>query len=151
MKRLAIFAGGAVALALAGCTTSGGGEGVAEIVAPTLHAELIGSAEVPGPGDPDGSGKAEVSIVDATDNVCYEIKEVRGLSAVTAAHIHRGATGVAGPPVVMLETPTDGHSKSCARADGSLADEIKKNPGGFYVNIHSSEFPDGAIRGQLHN
>jgi hypothetical protein len=150
MRNVAMLAAGAAALALSACAT-GGGESVAEVVAPTFYAELTGSAEAPGPGDPDGSGKVEVSIVDASDNVCYEIKEVRNIGAVTATHIHRGATGVAGPPVVTLENPADGHSKACAKADGALADEIKKNPGEFYVNVHSSEFPNGAIRGQLHS
>jgi hypothetical protein len=133
----------AAALALAGCET------VAESVDETYSAMLQGSQEVPGPGDPDGSANAEVTIVDAVDNVCYEINDVRGISPATAAHIHRGASGVAGPPVVTLQAPTDGESQGCIQAPEAIADEIEANPSGFYVNVHTADYPNGAIRGQL--
>lgn len=140
---LSILAAGAAAIALAGC------ESVAEVTQPTYNAHMTGAAEVPGPGDPDGSGHAEVSIADGVDRVCYEIGDVRNIGPVTAAHIHRGAVGVAGPPVVTLEPPVDGHSKACAEIAGSLGDEIQANPAAFYVNVHTSDYPNGAIRGQL--
>lgn len=131
------------ALALAGC------ESVVEKVAETYHATLTGAAEVPGPGDADGSGRAEVSIADNIDEFCYEIKDVTGIQPATMAHVHRGAIGVAGPVVVTLETPSDGHSKACQKVDETIADEIEANPANFYVNVHNAEFPDGALRGQL--
>ena len=141
-KTIAFLAAGTAALALSGCET------VAEATQPTFHADLTGAAEVPGPGDPDGRGSAEVHIADPLDRVCYEIN-VNNLIDVTAAHIHRGAAGVAGPPVITLQAPTDGHSEACEDIDGSLADEIEANPGAFYVNVHTREHPDGAVRGQL--
>jgi hypothetical protein len=133
------------AFALTGC------ESVVEKVAETYHTNMTGAAEVPGPGDPDGSGRAEVSIADNIDEFCYEIKDVINIQPATMAHIHRGAVGVAGPVVVTLETPSDGHSKACQSVDEAIADEIEANPAGFYVNVHNAEFPDGAIRGQLSN
>lgn len=142
IRTITSLAAGALAITLAGCET------VAEETQPTLNATLTGAAEVPGPGDPDGSGTAEVSIADALDSVCYEINVVN-IGSVTAAHIHRGAAGVAGPPVVTLDAPTDGHSEECEGVDGGLADEIRRNPAAFYVNVHTSDHPDGAIRGQL--
>ena len=135
---LALVAG----LALAGCET------VADAVTQGMTASMTGAQEVPGPGDTDGSGTAEITIVDATDNVCYDLN-VRNIGPATAAHIHRGARGVAGPPVVTLEAPTDGGSEGCISAPGALADEIEANPAAFYVNVHNAEFPDGAVRGQL--
>ena len=45
-----------------------------------------------------------------------------------------------------LPNPT---SAQCATADPALAAEIVANPSGFYVNVHTTPFPDGAIRGQL--
>ena len=135
---LALVAG----LALAGCET------VADAVKQGMTASMTGAQEVPGPGDSDGSGTAEITIVDATDNVCFDLN-VRNIGPATAAHIHRGARGVAGPPVVTLEAPTDGGSEGCISAPGALADEIEANPAAFYVNVHNAEFPNGAVRGQL--
>lgn len=132
----------AAGLALAGCET------MADAVEQGVTASMTGAQEVPGPGDPDGSGTAEITIVDAADNVCWDIN-VRNIGPATAAHIHRGTAGVAGPPVVTLEAPTDGGAEGCTAAPGSLADEIEANPAGFYVNVHNAEYPNGAIRGQL--
>ncbi|HKX23019.1 MAG TPA: CHRD domain-containing protein [Rhizorhapis sp.] len=130
-------------LTLTGC------ESVVEQVADTYHTDLTGAQEVPKPGDPDGSGRFEVSISDRVDQFCYEFKDVRGIGTPTAAHIHRGASGVAGPVVVPLDPPGGGNSKGCKDVPEAIADEIKANPTSFYVNVHNAEFPDGAIRGQL--
>ncbi len=135
------------ALALAGCETIA--EPVAESLSPTYTAALTGAAEVGAAGDPDGSGTAEISLVDEVVNqVCYEIA-VTGISPATAAHIHSGAAGVAGPPVVTLEAPTSGEVSGCASADDDTIDAIRANPAAFYVNVHTADFPGGAIRGQL--
>ena len=141
-KRILVPAALALALGLSGCET------VADAVKQGMTASLTGAQEVPGPGDPDGSGTAEITIVDATDNICWDVN-VRNIAPATAAHIHRGAQGEAGPPVVTLEAPTDGSNEGCVAAPGALADEIEANPAGFYVNIHNAEFPNGAVRGQL--
>lgn len=138
-----LLMGGAVlVLALGGCET------VADGIADSAVAGLSGAQEVPGPGDLDGRGRAEITIVDATDNVCFDPK-VRAIAPATAAHIHRGRMGVAGPPVVPLSPPIDGERDGCVATSGALADEIKANPSDFHVNIHSAEFPNGAVRGQL--
>ena len=76
---------------------------------------------------------------------------MRDIGDVTAAHIHRGAAGVAGPPVVTLDPPDDNDSDDCDTVDDALVDEIRTNPGGFYVNVHTADYPNGAIRGQIVN
>lgn len=139
-KRLVLFAA-CSALALAGCET------VNEVVGSEFAANLSGANEVP-PADPDGGGLAEGSINDATNQICVDL-EVRQISPPTAAHIHRGAAGVNGPVVVTLDTPDDDDSDDCDDISDALADEIRSNPGGFYVNVHTADYPDGAIRGQL--
>lgn len=141
-KRTLVPAALALALGLSGCET------IADAVQEGMTASLTGAQEVPGPGDPDGSGTAEITIVDATDNICWDLN-VRNIAPATAAHIHRGGPGEAGPPVVTMEPPTDGGDEGCVAGPGALADEINANPAGFYVNIHNAEFPEGAIRGQL--
>lgn len=133
----------AAGLALAGCET------VNETVGNNYAANLTGAEEVP-PADPDGNGSARISTNDVTNQICVDL-EVRNINAVTAAHIHRGARGVNGPPVVNLDPPDDDDSDDCDAIADDLLDEIRNNPAGFYVNVHTADYPDGAIRGQVFN
>ena len=112
-----------------------------------FSAALTGANEVP-PGDPDGAGTARIRVLGTLNQICVRL-EVRGIDRATAAHIHRGAEGVNGPPVVNLDPPDDEDEDDCDRIGDGLADEIQANPAGFYVNIHTAAFPNGAIRGQL--
>jgi hypothetical protein len=106
--------------------------------------DLTGAAEVPGPGDPDGSGTAHVTVNPGTREVCWEI-EVSGIDDVLAAHIHVAPAGVAGPVVVPLNPYTDG----CASVSRELALALLRSPDEYYVNVHTVAFPAGALRGQL--
>ena len=142
--RVLLLAAGA-ALAVAGCETVE--EEVNEDIGNRFQAQLSGASEVP-PADPDGAGMARISINDATNRICTDL-EVRMIGNVTAAHIHRGAAGVNGPPVVTLDPPDDNDSDDCDTADDALIDEIRHNPSAFYVNVHTAEYPNGAIRGQV--
>jgi hypothetical protein len=142
--RALLLAAGA-ALALAGCATVE--EEVNEEVGNRFQAQLSGANEVP-PADPDGTGMARISINDDSNRICTDL-EVRMLDNVTAAHIHRGAAGQNGPPVVTLDAPDDDDSDDCDTADDALIDEIRRNPSAFYVNVHTAEYPNGAIRGQI--
>jgi hypothetical protein len=115
-----------------------------------LSATLTGAAEVPGPGDPNGSGTATIRANHGQGQVCFRISVSNLTLPATAAHIHRGAAGQANPPVVTLTAPdATGASSGCVSASRALVKEILKNPSGFYVNVHTSDFPDGAVRGQL--
>jgi hypothetical protein len=120
-----------------------------DIVGNNFSANLSGANEVP-PADPDGAGTARISTDDATNRVCVRL-EVRNIAPVTAAHIHRGRAGVNGPPVITLDAPDDDDSDDCDDVADSLLDEIKRSPADFYVNIHTAEHPEGAIRGQIFN
>ncbi|CAA9405706.1 MAG: hypothetical protein AVDCRST_MAG01-01-1289 [uncultured Rubrobacteraceae bacterium] len=113
-----------------------------------LTVELLGSNEVPGPGDPDGSGTALISVNPSRERLCYELT-AENIATATAAHIHEAPAGTAGPVVVGLAPPADGSSSGCVAADKTLLKEIKKDPAGYYVNVHNAEFPAGALRGQL--
>ena len=134
---------GAALFALGGCET------VNEVVGNNFAATLSGANEVP-PADPDGSGSARITTNDVTNQICTDL-EVRNISPVTAAHIHRGPAGVNGPPVVNLDAPDDNDSDDCDVIADALLDEIRRNPGGFYVNVHTADYPNGAIRGQIVN
>jgi hypothetical protein len=112
-----------------------------------LQTELSGAEEVPGPGDPDGSGSATIIVI-PPDTVCY-VLTAENIEPATAAHIHSGRPGVAGPVEVPLEPPTNGASGGCTRADPEDVSGLQENPGNYYVNVHNAEYPAGAIRGQL--
>jgi|GEM_PF-403102 len=112
-----------------------------------LRAPLSGSNEI-GTGDPEGFGFAKVRIDLATSQVCYRLS-VAGTGAATAAHIHVGNAGTNGPVVVPFAAPVDGLSNGCVGITADLAAAIATNPSGYYVNIHTAEFPGGAVRGQL--
>jgi hypothetical protein len=111
----------------------------------TLTATLAGSTEVPGPGDPDGTGSATVTIA-AAGKICATIT-VKGLDTPTAAHIHTGAAGLAGPVFVPLPLP--GAAEPCVTATPAQVSRILAGPAGYYVNVHTTAFPNGAIRGQM--
>ena len=108
---------------------------------------LSGVDELSG-GDPDGTGVASIAVSDTGDRICTTF-EVRDIGAVTAAHIHRGSSRTEGAPVVTLDLPDGDWLDDCVAIDRRLLGEIRRNPAGFYVNLHTAEFPDGAIRGQL--
>ena len=67
----------------------------------TLKAKLDGAAEIPGPGDNDGSGNVSLTLSAGKDRICYELA-VSNIATATAAHIHSGEAGVAGPVLVAL-------------------------------------------------
>lgn len=113
-----------------------------------LMTELNPQSEVPGPGDTDGSGLFEARLNPGSGQMCYEIK-VDDLDDVTGAHIHRGVEGVAGPVLVTFAKLDDGKVSDCLTIDSDLAKEINREPNSFYVNVHTDEFPAGAIRGQI--
>ncbi|HEX2793256.1 MAG TPA: CHRD domain-containing protein [Croceicoccus sp.] len=149
MKKGFLAAAAVVAfVSLGACATLE--EEAVDATSDTYNANLTGAAEVGG-GDPDGSGKAEVSISDAFDQVCYEIKDVTGIGPVTAAHIHYGKAGTNGPPVFTLTKSNEGRWQGCKDGKEWTENRLQGNPQDFYVNLHTAEYPNGAIRGQLYD
>ena len=117
----------------------------------TLETALTGAAEVPGPGDADGSGTASLELRQGQGEVCFEITW-KNIEDPTAAHIHKGAVGVAGPVVVLLfeKRMKDNRASGCVEGvDRELIKDIRQNPENYYINVHNEPFPPGAIRGQL--
>ena len=64
-----------------------------------------------------------------------------------ASHIHKGAAGTAGPVVVPLGAAYK--AKGCTKAPAKVVAAIEEHPSSYYVNIHTTKYPAGAIRGQL--
>jgi hypothetical protein len=78
-----------------------------------------------------------------------------GIDQVVAGHIHRAPKGQNGPVVVDLIGKTDGLPESVIGLAGvapiqkDVVKRIKNNPSNWYTNLHTKEFPGGAVRGQL--
>ena len=149
MRRLAVFclaiSAALVVVALALPAGATGGR--------PLSAGMTGAQEVPGPGDPDGSGMASFTVNPGTGEICFTVTSENLTTPVVAAHIHPGAAGVAGAPLVFLlpagVTDADGNFSGCSTTDRATAKDILMRPWAYYVNLHTTDFPAGAIRGQL--
>ena len=113
-----------------------------------LDAMLNGANEVPNAGDPDGMGMIISRTNPGSGEFCYTLT-VMDIATPTAAHIHKGAAGEAGPVVATLSTPSTGESTGCVDIPRNLARAIVKNPDEYYINVHNAEYPGGAVRGQL--
>jgi hypothetical protein len=116
-----------------------------------LVATLNGAREVPGPGDANGEGTARLRLNVDERRICYTIEVSRIALPASAAHIHMGRRGVAGSVVVTLGAPgAKGTAEGCASGlQKSLIRAIRDEPADYYVNVHNSAYPDGAVRGQL--
>ena len=116
----------------------------------SISTSLTGAAEVPGPGDPEGTGSATITLDPGNGSICFSIAVAGIALPATAAHIHQGAVGVAGAVVGTLIAPgATGTSSGCLTGMATLAGDIAASPTDYYVNVHTAEFPAGAVRGQL--
>lgn len=105
------------------------------------------SAALSGPGDPDGSGQVMLTLNQGQGTISFELI-TDNINPATAGHIHMGAAGTNGPVVVdFYFSGTMG--SGVIEVDPELIKAIRKNPSGFYVNVHNPMYPSGAIRGQL--
>jgi len=119
-----------------------------------FEATMKGSSESPkGPSSASGTFTVEFK----NGQACFKMS-VKGLGAFpVAAHIHRGAAGTNGPIVVDLKATSKSTWKGtsprvaqkCVSAAAATVASIRRNPGNFYANVHTSKNPAGAARGQL--
>lgn len=118
--------------------------GQAQAATVKLGATLTGPNE-PAGGDADGTGTFVVEIDPDAGDFCYTITSAK-IGAPTMAHVHTGATGVNGPPVITIDAKGN---DECMAVEPDVLKPIVAAPENYYVNIHNAEFPGGAIRGQL--
>lgn len=131
-------------------------------------ATLNGANEVP-PAATNATGSATFTAVGDTA-IQYSLSAT-GLTAMTMAHIHTGAAGSNGGVMVWLQPPNGTAAGAPAPANGVFAtgrinqswirglsgqppitlDSLRRlmRSGNAYVNVHSSTFPGGEIRGQI--
>ena len=115
----------------------------------TLEAELT-PGNMPAPELKNAKGSAVITLDPRTSQVCYNVF-VSGIGQVTSALIQRGSAGVDDPIVINLVPPAaSGSSRGCATPGLALIQSMMAAPAGFYVNVLTVSFPQGAIGGQLH-
>jgi hypothetical protein len=119
-------------------------------------AEECNNLGVCGIGDPDGTGTADLRINPGREEVCFTITvaNIGAAGTPVRAHIHAAPAGSNGGIVVPLVEPAEplpasGVLEGCQAADRDLLLDILRNPEQYYVNVHTPDFPAGAIRGQL--
>jgi hypothetical protein len=139
MRKMSLLASVAVVIVAVGLS---GGVAIAQV--PQHHVTLTGAKETQA-ADPNGSGEFSWSL-DGT-RLCY-LLTAKKIGTAAAAHIHRGAVGVAGPVRVELTAPNPA-SVGCKTISSALATALRDHPHRFYVNVHTAVFPNGAIRAQL--
>lgn len=116
----------------------------AEAATVKLGATMNGANE-PAGGDPDGTGTFVVEIDPDAGDFCFTVTSAK-IGAPTMAHVHSGAAGANGPPVVTIDPKGN---DECVAVEPDVLKPIVATPEAYYVNIHNAEFPGGAIRGQL--
>lgn len=152
--KLLLTAGAAAALIGAGLApVSEGGRKFVE--------SLTGQAEIDAgalSADMDGRGTAHVTVNVGQGRLCWNLVGLSNLDPLIASHIHEAPSDRAGPirisffhfgEPIDLEGCTEVPGTTLHPFDRARLQDIIQNPQNYYVNIHTSAFPPGAIRGQL--
>jgi|EndMetStandDraft_7_1072992.scaffolds.fasta_scaffold06671_5 CHRD domain-containing protein len=119
-------------------------------------ASMLGANEIDadgkkGAGDEDGEGS--FALTGGSTTICFAYV-VKSIETPVAAHIHKAKAGKNGDVVVPLTPIPDagdpGTTSGCVQdLDAALVEDIVEHPTKYYANVHTADFPDGAIRGQL--
>jgi hypothetical protein len=126
---------------------------------------MIGLGQVP-PVASVGRGVGSYLVTSDSATLSYSVQAVDASSTITAAHIHVGAPGQNGEVVVNLcgaggapACATSGVLASGTVTASNLVGPLSGHPladlivamaaGGTYTNVHTANFPDGELRGQV--
>lgn len=128
--------------------------------------QMSGKEEVP-LAQTNATGMAELKLSDDGNSLSYKLT-ISGIDNVTMAHLHMAPKGSNGPVVVTLfnstTTPVNVPAGGGVLAQGTItADKLTGPLAGMtiadlvdkiraediYANVHTTEFPNGAMRGQF--
>lgn len=109
-----------------------------------------GANERPNQGAKSGSASGTFTLNTTKSTICFLNMKKRGLSKITGAHIHLGASGIDGSIFASFDVSRFNKSGSvCLKVDRLVLLDIVKYPADYYFNVHTKDFPAGAVRGQL--
>ena len=140
---LAVFG----SVALVGCATLE--EAAVQAVSKTHNATLTGAEVVTSGGDRDGYATAQLSVSDELDQICYDVNDIRNLAPITSLTINRAPRGRTGPAILRVDRANEGDWKNCVSKSEWLEQSFEYSPGAYYIQISTTEYPNGAIRGQF--
>jgi hypothetical protein len=110
--------------------------------------------QVPEGGDPDGQGSATLDLNPQKEEACFTITWSRLRGEVTALHLHAAARGSEGPHWIdffnnQKFTGAQSTASGCVPSSRDKINAVINHPVDYYLNVHSTTFEKGAIRGQL--
>jgi hypothetical protein len=125
---------------------------------------LLGKDEVP-PTKSDANAWAKFQAVNNGSQIAYNVS-ISGLNKITGAHLHEGVKGQNGDVVVVLSgnKSADAEGNASILLSGKITKDDLQGPlkgkeisdlinrmrnASIYVNVHTDEYKDGAIRGQI--
>jgi CHRD domain len=117
-----------------------------------ITAHLTGSKVVnPNGGDPDGSANITMRVNRVKGRVCLVLTYKKVSGHVTGAHVHKGGEGqIARPIITLFEGDHASPVQACVHdLRDRIVKRLKQKPDAHYVDVDTSKYPDGAIRGQL--
>ena len=113
---------------------------------------MDGAQEVPsGSGDPDGTAIGSITLSDVAGLISFDVF-FANIDAPVGMHIHLGAAGVEGDPLVTLPLSAGVDPNSLVgfvAPPQAILQSILADPTAFYVNIQTAAYPNGAVRGQV--
>ncbi len=110
----------------------------------SFYADLKGSNEVP-PNSSTASGNT-IATFNKDTKILTVVTSYSGMT-VTAGHIHKGAAGSTGDAVFPFTTTASPIMFTSSALNAGQETDLMANL--YYVNLHSTAYPDGEIRGQL--
>jgi hypothetical protein len=137
-------------LATHGLATAREAPDVLPLFAAVFGNNVLDSDGATGAGDPNARGALSM-VTPGPDQVCFGLN-VLDMAEVTAVQVREGTAGRTGPVLLNL-TPlpsSEGPSSGCVSdVPASVVADLRAHPDGFYLNVATTEFPDGAVRGQF--
>ncbi len=129
-----------------------------------MIANLTGAEEAPNPVATGAFGTADVTVDVANRSVKVVLSVFNLPTGSTAGHIHAGGKGAAGPVILDFTFPP-GRTGDFNLVFNLTQSDLRPRPdqgiltmddamqaiaaGNAYVNVHTTAFPGGEIRGQL--